>query len=289
MTKRLSYSIALTTILTLVIEGDSRQLLLRLNPECPQHQCADGVNIAYIEAKGDTDSVHYLWSSVKCIPPSLLIAKSDLKTKVSVDWSSLSKYIETNCTQKEVLRNFIKIEGTVSNSIDFQIRRFFFFSDSKKTGSYDPSDDTLEIDWDSSEGFVWNDTKVIKNGSDSIELRFTNRKNETAVVNGIVTFDLRVDASDGRTDDLPQLAFTDSSASLQMTVNNVTTNSTLFPNPRLMAVIDISANRPVSDPKFDEITKIDDEYSPGVFKVCQLSSFNHWIRLMIRLFDSKSY
>ena len=265
MTKLVTHSFILS--LNLLVIVNCRQLSFDLNPNCPKDKCADDINLAYIKSKGDTDSVHYLWSSTKCIPPSLLIAKTDSKTTVMLKWESLFKHIQSNCSEEQELRNFVNINGNVSNSIDFQIRRLFFFSDSNKTGSYDPIYHTLDIKWDSSNGFVWDKTITNKNSEDSIKLSFTNKKNENATVNGIVTFDLRIDASDGRTDDLPQLAFTDSSASLQLSVVGVQTNDSDFKNLRLMAMIDVSAEKPVSSPKFDDVTKIDDEYSPGVFKV----------------------
>ncbi|CAG2117112.1 unnamed protein product, partial [Medioppia subpectinata] len=220
----------------------------------------NSVNLVHIVSDDKSDSIHYIWSSITGFPPTLVIAKTDPNVNLTVDWKAL-----VNKKSHEKAINFTK---EPLNSMALQFTRLFVFNDVKNNGKYDnQTDPTLDIDWHT---FMWSNVTI--SGSDktkSIELHFTN----TSSYNASVSFDLKVDSSDGRDEELPHLAFTDKSVSLKLSVIGLKTDKVLNQSqfndanrPRLMAdILVVNDMKDKSNKKigFETITSIDDEYTPG--------------------------
>jgi len=263
MTSVLENSLKLLIIaLNLIIVVKCRNITYELNPNCGKQcdEAVNAINLVHISSDGTNDTIHFLWSSMTGVPPTLIIAKTQLKTNLSIDWT---KIIDN---PKDV-SNAIKFSPEPINSIGLQISRLFFFNDTDGSGSYDNMNDTiLNIDWND---FVWESVKnSISLTSNSIKTSFTQKKGKD-FHKGSVTIGLRVDSSDGRTDDLPHLAFTELSTSLELSVNGVKMEESLnFTKPRLMSyILVVNDGQTQNNKAFQRITSIDDEYTPGVFDV----------------------
>ncbi|CAG2178019.1 unnamed protein product, partial [Oppiella nova] len=258
-----------------------RELSYVVNPgcdiNCDQWSTAKkSLNLVHISSKDTSDTIHFLWSSITSIPPTLLIVKTPSDATLTIDYAKL---LQTKSTSPD---GGIRFSKEPLNAIGVQFSRLFFFNDINKSGSYDEKDPILEVMWND---FLW--TQVV-NGSakDSIELHLKNFEDKIATnesaVNGKIEFVLRVDSSDGRGEELPHLAFTDNSVSLSLNVMDVEYDKTEAFNkslhdqslPRLMTSIfvinDIKDNKTKSDPSIDTLTSIDDEYTPGAFDLIHM-------------------
>ncbi len=256
----------LIVLLSLIItEINCRNISYELNPNCNEKcdKSKNAINLVHISSNGEKDMIHFLFGSMTGIPPTLLIVKTKPNTNLLIDWTKLIQ-------QKDV-SNAINFSSEPINSIGLQISRLYFFNDINKTGSYDDINyPILEVDWND---FIWKSAKdLISSNGNSIKVSFT-QENGHNFYNGTINLELRVYANDGRNDDLPHLAFTQLSSSLEISVNDVQTQNVLHFNdtnrPRLMSHLLLvnEGIRTQQIDKFERITSIDDEYTPGVFDV----------------------
>ena len=235
---------------------------LTVNKFC---QNVKDVNLIDIQSDGEKDTIHYLWSSTKCIPPTLLIVKTGLKSNSSVD---CGKLLHKVCSgRQEDVKKAIQFDDTI-NSIGFQFNRLFFFNDIMGKGSYKENDTIVDLNWND---FEWtSNVNDVKNGTNSVKLSFKPKESDS-LYNASIAFDLRVDSSDGRNEELPHLAFTQKSVSLEFSIGDAETDAMFNATkvkPRLMAEIYVMKDNDLAKKAdFESITSIDDEYTPGVFSV----------------------
>jgi hypothetical protein len=244
----------------IIIEINCREISYKLNPNCGEEcdKLKNTTNLVHISSNGEKDMIHFVFGSMSGIPPTLLIVKTIPNTNLLINWTKL--------IQRKDVSNAISFTSDPINSIGLQISRLFFFDDINKTGSYNQNYPILEVDWNQT---FWKSAKdFISSDSNSIKVSFSY-----GLCNGTINLDLRVYANDGRSDDLPHLAFTQLSSSLEINVNDVQTQNGFHSNdthrPRLMShlLLVSEGTRTQQIDKFERITSIDDEYTPGVFDV----------------------
>ncbi|XP_054159842.1 glycosylated lysosomal membrane protein A-like [Oppia nitens] len=258
--------IALLLYLLIVFNAiNCRQLSYVQNPDCDEYNsCKQWTNkttdkLIDITYKDTKDSIHYLWSSVSSLSPTLLIFKTTHNTTVGINWDSF--------LDKNKFKPFLNINSEPLFGLGFQFNRLFFFNDISQSGHYIEGDPIAEINWNQ---FNWSQVVTPKDVKDSMSVISANADN-CKIFNGTVSFNLRVRSSDGRNDELPQLTYTESSVSLDLNVIDVDlknhknfTGDKYF--PRLMASISVvTLNGTKSATKLSKTTTIDDEYTPGVF------------------------
>lgn len=259
------YSILVLTFLNIFANSGQvkRQLYVVLNPYCDVSDCdtslTGSTNLIYIRANGENDTIHYLWSTVGSL--SMLIARTDLKTNLIVDWES---FLSGNCSQ----------------SISFSSPPYYtaavVFT---KLYEYDDPDNK-------------NDITVVSN--DKINpISFTNMTWETAIIQNTssdeVSANVKISSDvgdiygndsiqlsfiaygyDGHAKKLPRLLHTPHSFQLELVLDQFNTkyNKTRFVLETLM----LSSESPSEEYELEKYHSIDDEYTPGVFTTVQMTS-----------------
>ncbi|XP_022257751.1 glycosylated lysosomal membrane protein A-like isoform X4 [Limulus polyphemus] len=113
--------------------GFSRELNMILNPDCDLPECkGEGshfINLVHVSAKGDSDVIHYLWSTFGT--PSVLIVQTSLKASLQINWESL--------LNESVAEGIIQFSEKPYYSFGLILAQLWQFNDTKDTGKLDIS------------------------------------------------------------------------------------------------------------------------------------------------------
>ncbi|XP_064608524.1 glycosylated lysosomal membrane protein-like [Liolophura sinensis] len=264
-------ALSLSLVYLVIFLGTSlcdRKLTTTYNPGCNISAClpnfnGSALNIAYVKAESENDTLHYLFSSVGV--PSVLVLKTDPGSgnAIHIDWESL-------VSENQTLPGAVSCSQKVLYSFGVAFTKLFEYNDTSDKANMMFNDDVEEGVVHKFESFLWDaivdhdkDAKlntVIFNTSVSME-------NSTSFMNGSLSLKFTVFNHTGRTQDaLPHLLYNDNITQLDFTLNKI---SPLYKQSRFgLEVVVLSEDSPSSVPTdFHTEQSIDDEYTPGVFKV----------------------
>lgn len=245
----MTYSLVLIFALNLIFASfchANRQLSFQVNPNCGTI-CDNGysiVNVVYIQAVGNNDTIHYLWSTSGTV--SMFMARTSHNAQLRIDWPHFLKNSA----------NSFNFTEEPSETVAVIFTRLYEYQDTndKVNISLIPYDN---IQVHETAKFNWTYVTT-SNTSDLITANFNILGSDQ---NG--TFELSMNAfgSDGFFNELPSLKHTAESFQFEVVLNNFTTtyNKTRFAVE--FAVLD-SENY---DSQLNKVKTIDDEYTPGVF------------------------
>ncbi|CAC5378242.1 unnamed protein product [Mytilus coruscus] len=244
-----------------------RMIQTELNPGCDDRKedCAGGV--AYIKAIGEQNTFHYILTAIG--PPTFLVILTEKTTKdagITINWDNFKS---GNITEME---KSIKLDPsyTVLYSYGVVFTRLFQYNDTEdkaELGKLNLKNTAFRVFDFSRSMFEWYDLKPISSDS-SIKLRV---KNSSAIMgqtinNGSLEFKFSFFDHMDRAKDLPHLQYTEDTSQFDFTLKNIDTGNMSLSRFALESVL-FSTDSAGGDMKFDETKSIDDEYTPGVFKI----------------------
>ncbi|XP_041367916.1 glycosylated lysosomal membrane protein B-like [Gigantopelta aegis] len=265
-------------LLSCVLSKGHRALEIHFNPNCTRHECDKGVNgsfanLVYVRAKGSSDYLHYMFSTVGV--PAVIIArtKPDPTITLRVNWDKLlakngniSNALTLTGDPHKILNSF----GTVFT----------------KLLEYNDTDDTADLSsyplWNSTDRnnrpfteFKWNKVQKLNETVIGFVFKSTVWQNKTLTESeysdeaknrtASLSFTFRLFVKDDRESQLPHLEFSENSTQFDLTIDNMKPCCT-----RSRFALEVAM---LTDPldkagfKMEETKSIDDEYSPGVFRM----------------------
>ena len=231
--------------------GEERTVDVTYNPNCDIDACKNPdkngsfPNLLYVKLTGASDIVHMLYSNIGSF--SILLFKTSTASVMNVNWESL---LSENATER---KDSIKFTDKVLETSGYEVASIFEFDD--KNGDADMTKvGANETYAHKTSNLVWKKTVTNKQSS-VFEGSYPNS-------NGSFKFEVRYPGKDERDTALPHLLLTPSASSIEFTIDGI--------EPRFnMSKFGINI---IYLTNYDDITvksirTIDDEYTPGTFKL----------------------
>ncbi|KAL5004804.1 hypothetical protein ScPMuIL_018260 [Solemya velum] len=243
----------------LVVRANPRKVDTLINPDCTK-DCGDG--IGYFKAVGAADDLHYLISSIGM--PTILVVRTDqgASVKPEIDWPKLLSRNESEIRDSITFGDKIKIK--YSFAIVFP--KLYEYNDTK-----DYADVMMykgnATNWNIYDftNFTWDAIGENSNVDlNYLKIMATQQLN-TTFQNGTLAFEFNSYDHEARQNDLPHLQYNENNTIIDFLIDHVTP---VFKKSRFaLEAIFVSADNTTDDMEISVTTSIDDEYSPGVFKM----------------------
>lgn len=235
--------------------NSSRILESEINPGCNSTTCScdcDSSRMVHTISSSPEDVDHYIWSQVLDgsggDSPGFLMYESSMDDELHVNWKS---YLSDNSSGSIIVSD-------VKNAMGIQINNVFFFNDLQSRGDLNFSANDTKVWWLSE---LTNVTlHPLQSSNDSSQATFSYQDDNS---NFTVNFYLYTKGYNGRNQYLPGLLYTPRSFHLEILVNG-SSNVTYTKN---RMGLDISLYHPKGKFLPEQSETIDDEFSPGVFRV----------------------
>ncbi|ESO94478.1 hypothetical protein LOTGIDRAFT_118279 [Lottia gigantea] len=251
------------------------QITTALNPGCNVTACKEGIdenfaNVAYIKAEGSEDVLHYLLSSVGSL--TALVIRGKPGSIIEINWEKL---LSTNSSERTDHAITLEPSGSLlENSYAVVLTRLFEYNDMNDDASLN-SYDIHSTNWTVHEfqNFGWQEVNHIKGKDNSAVFNLTviKSQNETMDKNdtlGTLVLTFNAYDSDGRDDVLPKMEHNENNTLFDFLLNDFKASYTQSRFAIEVVVIGSSKDRP----KISETESLDDEYTPGVFKMFDWST-----------------
>jgi len=226
----------------------SRRVDVDLNPGCIATKCKDSDNLLHIRATGDSDIVHYIYSTIGAF--SILLFRTSLNAKLTVDWDNL------------LSKDAAKVSGSVKFSEEPQYKAayvfpaFYEFNDVNGTADITQAPDNDTIIFKTND-LLWKQFHFDTNLTNSIG----TFESKTADADGSVRFVVRCPGTDTRDKTLPHLLLTPEACSVDFIIDSVVPSYTQSKMMlRVFALTEKSQNATQN-----KVRTLDDEYTPGTF------------------------
>lgn len=251
-----------------VEQNYDRNITTTINPNCPQNECVN-FTLIHVQQQGRTDVLHHLWTMENI--PTFFYARTEINTELIIDWHKM-------------------LSGNNSQAISFSkepqyfaavlILKFFMYNDLNDTGiipkmnSYDTvSFSTKKMFWE------LKSSNYSGNRSASVAFRLANYDGVELDSSSNIEITLTAYGTRGRSPILPHLAFTENSTQIDFIFDRLETKES-FTNARLAIELATVVSEPNSRFTLNVSQSLDDEYTPGVFKLMEVHSAlnQHWIQ-----------
>ncbi|XP_033121781.1 glycosylated lysosomal membrane protein A-like [Anneissia japonica] len=262
--------IACIFLIFAIAEISPRKLTITYNegcdiPECNNENDTNAFNLAHVTAVGDSDTLHYIWSTIG--GPTILLAVTDQNVNLKINW--------TRFLQDEDVSNSISFTVKPTYTMALVMSKLIEFNDTKNTANVSsPSNNVThitqlnDIHWK-----IFNDTIDYKSCSGTFQ-------SVSEISNSSLSVKMRAYNETGRETSLPHLQYTDNTTQFKFALSNFPSH---FKNPRyaveLLMVSDGLVSKHVEK-------SIDDEYTPAIFSIINLivpassgsqyGSFSQW-------------
>lgn len=259
----------------------NRQITKVLYPDCErytscqklrdQNATAPNVsfpNVAYIKAAAGEDVLHFVLTTIGF--PSVLVVhtEGDANAAVQFDWDSLLGAADNGSLVNNTdISGAITVNHTVNYSFAVVFSRLIEYYDAGDTSDLKAAENNKDTLWHfiNFTEFQWMNVtfgqdgkSVVFNTSRPQPLPF---ENNTA---GFITFEFEINGDGGRDTDLPRLIYNFNNTQLNFALDKYIP---MFNKSRFALEMSVVANVSTSGMKVEQVKSIDDEYSPGVFKV----------------------
>ncbi|XP_013793986.1 glycosylated lysosomal membrane protein A-like [Limulus polyphemus] len=240
----------------------TRKLNMTLNPNCSLPECKgetdNSINLVHVTAEGDSDVLHYVWSSVGA--PSVLIACTSLNSTLEIDWKNLL--------------NESEVEGSINfsekpyYSLGLVLAKIWQFNDTEDVGKLDSGSNIsfplplMEMQWENI-----NRTMHCSNNHCSAVFHTLSSDPKYFLPNGSFSFEVTAHSHDGRSNILPHLDHTANSSQLNIVLNGMNSefNGSRFALEFILIGSDTITEKE-SNVEIESQKSIDDEYTPGIFE-----------------------
>ncbi|KAK6180494.1 hypothetical protein SNE40_012639 [Patella caerulea] len=253
--------------------ANGRKITTVLNPDCDVPECTAGykngsyANIAHIKAVGSEDTLHYVISTIGV--PSVLVIRSDPTSSLNFNWTNL---LSDNATERsgsitlngKALKNSFAVVFTELieyNDVDDKATIASYFHGDTKSTNY-TIHDFGEM--------MWSQVVTAPGNKNSAVFNYTIFKNDSNVEKPEASLSFTFNAYDntGRQSVLPKMEYNMNNTLLDLLLNNLTV---LYEKSRFsVGVVMIGTSQ--DKPDITETRSLDDEYTPGVFKMFDWST-----------------
>ncbi|MPC38475.1 Glycosylated lysosomal membrane protein [Portunus trituberculatus] len=241
-----------------------------VNPGC--EECEEPWLIV-TTGEGTNDTLHHLWGAKEAL--SFLVVTGTGGPNISVDWDALH-----NGTNRS-----ITFQSQPSSVFGFVIPSLILYNDPKDDGAFKGQNESLRVPVSD---FTWS-AEVLPNSSHHVAVKLqtthfqdTPLPNETRILMQVSAY-----GEDGRSSVLPHLLYTPNSAQLDLVLDHLMLNLTEEANSWKktrwgMDVVVFSSENKVEGEdgdqglKFHTQKSLDDEHTPGVFNLDQLTNAGAW-------------
>lgn len=225
-------------------DAPTRKITTEWNPGCDQPECGpvqngSYLNVVYVKATGEKDEVHYLYSTFEAF--SVLVFRSTLGGKLSIDWKHLVAYEANNITVTgaEILEKSAYI-----------IPYFYEFED--KEGVADMTKNITEWKYFPTRNLTWSKFTPVDGSIGYLEGKTGN---------STFKFNFRNKGDASRDTSLPHLLFTPETTTMDLVIDSPATwHLSKF---ALQFLYLSNAQESV----FSSKKTMDDEYTPGTFTI----------------------
>jgi len=250
----------LTTLISISVckdKKESRQISVNWNPgcnvpECGSEQNGSYVNIIYVKAVGNKDIIHYVYSTYQSF--TILVLKTDLKGELEIDWENFFK----NDTSS------IQVKGSaIMEKGGYVLPNIYEFND--KNGKADmkkiPSNSTFWKTYKTIDDLTWEKFTDYPGALGVLEGKVNSLNKTMNSTSNSFKFIIRNRGTESRDKVLPHLLVdTDSS-----TVDLVLDLPATWHDSKFAAEFLYMSSG--DDYKIETKSTMDDEYTPGTFKI----------------------
>lgn len=236
---------ALLILVFAIITGASTEdsLITKINPGCDK-DCGNETMLVYTRSTVGNDSFHYIWSTIGS-SPSFLVAQASSAANLTVNWK---KMMSTDPGDS------IKMTEDPSRIISVVLDKVVIWDDVNQTSVYNHMKHNKTI-------FSWNNfTKSIGVAGDS-SYSSANLSFNDDVGKFSISLNISTRISLGRHEKLPRLLMSPSSFHADLIVYGSPQLNYSFPR----VFIDLMTVHGKQNVSLFRTSRIDDEYSPGVF------------------------
>ncbi|XP_046332564.1 glycosylated lysosomal membrane protein-like [Haliotis rufescens] len=257
-----------------------RTVTTQLNYMCDVPECKTGVNgsfanLVYVRAQEESDVLHYAISTIH-IPTILVIhTRGDANSKLNVDWEKLM--VEDEFTNDSIS---VSDPNTVVYSYAVVFTKLHEYNDTA-----DAADLNAYPAWNSTErvvrdfdNFEWMEASAVKGEKNAFVFNSTVLVNSTNDMFGhdapqnytpSLSFTFRVFDEQSRESSLPHLLYNENVTQFDFTLDNFMPS---FSMSRFAVELAIISQSKKEDMSIEETKSIDDEYTPGVFRITNLKA-----------------
>ncbi|XP_011504557.1 PREDICTED: lysosomal protein NCU-G1-like [Ceratosolen solmsi marchali] len=239
-----------------------RTLNYAFNEDCKELCKNTNVRLAHVTAIGPNDTLHYLWDFTK--NPSILIAVTSPAAKLVIDWH---KYImripnSLNFTEKPIYIFGVSIE------------RLLEFNDINDKARIDEATDKniKELKF---ENFEWH-YKNITSKDNFVELYMKASKYHNPETNerrhGIIKFLMHGFGTLNHSRITPCMLHSENATQIDITLENIETERSFSKSRFAFELLIVSDNDPNTLLEVNTKRKLDDEFTPGIFEILELST-----------------
>jgi len=233
-----------------------REVSGAVNPGCPEDRCSN-FTLVHVQMKGNDDMIHHIWTMEN--KPIFFYARTDLNTNLVIDWDLMLSH-ERNQS--------VKFDNKPHYFAAVMISKFFVYNDPSDIVKL--SDNSTEVIVYDPEEMSWQLSRT-NFSSDSLALAaFRLESYQGSQMNSIEVV-LTVNGNRERSSVLPHLMFSENSTQIDLIFKHVETDEH-FANARLGVELATTALEPNSPFTSSISHSLDDEYTPGVFKLVEIRS-----------------
>lgn len=239
-----------------------------MNPGCPDEICSNktiNINLAYLNSTADDDDkiVHFIYSFGSDIGlPTFLIINTDRTEKIEINYTALIS------NDKNDAFKIIGEGGNVTFATGLVLTHLLEANDTNNDGYLPINNKTLRH---SLANLHWTmKNKTDKENQIIIDFDGDYKTDHIPDANGTITIRLSVSDSLVRSSDLPRLQLNTRNVLISSILTNLTTNwdGSRFGFEMIVLSNLPGLNKTQPEPIHDK--SIDDEYTPGIFKISTL-------------------
>lgn len=228
-------------------------------------------SLLQIRAEGSHDTLHYFWNFID--NPSVLVASTLPDAKLEIEWHDVNLFPDIRTELQQCIPEAIYIPHLIL-AYGISIQKIYEFNDANDTGNID-SCSSRNINVLNPRYFKWY-IKSEKVFDELLELEMVGHSYhdpETNVTrNGNIEMLVSVFGTLDRSSRKPSMLHSENSTQVDLSIENFETNKT-FGNSRFaVEVLLVSDGKPDATISIDVTKNINDENTPGVFKVMEIKT-----------------
>jgi len=233
-----------------------REVMATVNPGCPENLCSN-FTLVHVQLKGNNDMLHHVWTMEN--KPIFFYARTDLNTNLVIDWDLMLAHDKNQS---------IKFSAEPQYFAAVVISKFIVYNDTY---------DTVELAVNSSEVFVYDTTAMswqlsrTNFSSNSLAIAAFRLESYQGMPSNSLEVVLTASGNRERSSVLPHLMFTENSTQLDLIFEHVKVEKQ-FTNVRIGVELVTIASEPSNSFSSSISHSLDDEYTPGVFKLVEIKS-----------------
>ncbi|OXU26891.1 hypothetical protein TSAR_015188 [Trichomalopsis sarcophagae] len=249
----------------LAIVGSSncleRTLEYAFNEDCKELCKHTKVRIAHVRAVGPNDTLHYLWDFTE--NPTILIAVTSHTAKLQIDWK---KYLSRTPNSLDFTEKPLYTFGVA-------IERILEFNDFYNTSRIDEVNDKniTEINF---ENFQWHHENMTKHDNlvqfytyaDSYKDQYNN------VRSGNISFLMHGFGTVNHSNITPRMLHSENATQVDIVFDHLQVRKDFLRSRLALEFLVVSEISPNFTLNVDTKRKLDDEFTPGIFEVMDLST-----------------